>query len=158
MSLPFPAFRPVPCVRACVHAAKQNPESLLVFAAGNSGGLRDTEYPHCTMNSPALGKNVLAVGASSSGPSRGTATGADGRLMYESYGRTGYSPEGYPWICGSPDLGLPSSSTEPADIDTVAFFSSYGPTKDNRIKPDVVAPGDQVHMHAAWFAAMEFVV
>lgn len=30
-----------------------------------------------------------------------------------------------------------------SDIDTVAVFSSYGPSLDGRIKPDIVAPGDQ---------------
>ncbi|CAM9531925.1 unnamed protein product, partial [Sphacelaria rigidula] len=29
-------------------------------------------------------------------------------------------------------------------IDTVAYYSSYGLTLDARIKPEVVAPGDQV--------------
>lgn len=33
---------------------------------------------------------------------------------------------------------------DPANIDTVAFFSSRGPTRDNRIKPELVAPGDQL--------------
>lgn len=27
------------------------------------------------------------------------------------------------------------------DISTLAYFSSRGPTQDNRLKPDVVAPG-----------------
>lgn len=31
-----------------------------------------------------------------------------------------------------------------ADIDTVSYFSSSGPTLDGRIKPEVVAPGDMV--------------
>ena len=30
---------------------------------------------------------------------------------------------------------------EAAGPDTVAYFSSYGPMADGRIKPDVVAPG-----------------
>lgn len=101
----------------------------------------------CTVLTPALGKNSLAVGSTSSGPSRGTETGTDGRIIYERLGLTDYTPEGYPWICAYPFLGAPSSSTEQADIDTVSWFSSYGPTKDNRIKPDVVAPGDQVRMN-----------
>ncbi|CAN0288582.1 unnamed protein product, partial [Scytosiphon promiscuus] len=33
-------------------------------------------------------------------------------------------------------------------IDTIAWFSSYGPTLDSRIKPEVVAPGDKVA--SAW--------
>lgn len=30
-----------------------------------------------------------------------------------------------------------------ASIDTVSFFSAYGPTTEGRIKPELVAPGDQ---------------
>ena len=77
-----------------------------------------------------------------------TETGADGRLIYEREGMTDYSVEGYPWICMYPFLGAPSSSAEQADIETIAWFSSYGPTVDGRIKPEVVAPGDKVRH---WF-------
>lgn len=84
------------------------------------------------------------MGATSSGASGAPFTGADGRLIYERQGITEYESDGYPWICLFPTLGLPSFSEDPADIDTVAYFSSYGPTADLRIKPDVVAPGDQV--------------
>lgn len=66
------------------------------------------------MSSPATAKNVLAVGATVSGNTR-------------------FNVEGiiYP------------GNDEP-DIDTVTFFSSFGPTSDGRIKPEVVAPGDMV--------------
>ena len=70
------------------------------------------------MSSPAIGKNVLAVGATSSGEAHLTSTGADGDVAD---GTNGY-----------------------ADVDTIAVFSSYGPTQDGRIKPEVVAPGDAV--------------
>ncbi|CAM9855742.1 unnamed protein product [Laminaria digitata] len=95
-----------------------NPENLLVFAAGNEGDIDDGRTV-CTMNSPAIGKNALAVGATSSGETRLTRTGVDGEV-YD--GTNGY-----------------------ADVDTVAYFSSYGPTQDGRIKPEVVAPGDAVY-------------
>lgn len=62
---------------------------------------------------------MLSIGASSSGTTRITTTDADGKEY---------------------DGG------EYADIDTVAYFSSYGPTTDERIKPEVVAPGDQVRL------------
>ncbi|CAN0370803.1 unnamed protein product, partial [Scytosiphon promiscuus] len=100
----------------------ENPENLIIFAAGNLGGFKDIPgRESCSVGSPALGKNILSVGASSSGASRATDTGADGRLLYDQ---------------------------DQADIDTLAFFSSYGPTSDSRIKPEVVAPGDQVF--SAW--------
>lgn len=94
----------------------QNPENLLIFAVGNEGGYTDRSV--CTANSPAIAKNVLAVGATSSGKTRLTTTDADG---YRVFGNNG-----------------------DADIDTMSSFSSYGPTQDGRIKPEVVAPGDQV--------------
>ncbi len=94
----------------------KNPEHLLIFAAGNAG---DSVSTTCTIGSPAIGKNVLAVGSSSSGDARFTATNSDGDERVT-------VGQGY------------------ADIDTVSFFSSRGPTTDNRIKPDIVAPGDLV--------------
>lgn len=122
----------------------QNPEHLIIFSAGNEGGFKDVpSRESCTIRFPGLGKNTLTVGATSSGPVRATSTGSDGRLIYERLGITDYSPEGYPWICPFPFLGIPSTS-DPADIDTIAYFSSYGPTMDARVKPEVVAPGDQV--------------
>lgn len=70
------------------------------------------------MDSPAIAKNVLAVGASTSGPGRLSWTGEDGKAT--------------------------NGSNRVQDIDTVAYFSSFGPTLDGRIKPEVVAPGDLV--------------
>lgn len=70
------------------------------------------------MDSPAIAKNVLAVGASTSGPGRLCWTGEDGKAT--------------------------NGRNRVQDIDTVAYFSSFGPTLDGRIKPEVVAPGDLV--------------
>lgn len=66
------------------------------------------------MGSPAIAKNVLAVGASTSGSTRLSATA----------------------------LAEPSADAD--GIDEIAYFSSWGPTLDGRIKPEVVAPGDMV--------------
>lgn len=66
------------------------------------------------------------------------------RLRYDEKGLGGYNAKGEPYILMDPKLGLPSASGEGAGIDTVAYFSAYGPTKDGRIKPEVVAPGDRV--------------
>eukprot|EP00904_Undaria_pinnatifida_P011000 jgi/Undpi1/702/HiC_scaffold_10.g04166.m1 len=96
----------------------ENPEHLLVFSAGNNGDIDDGRTV-CTIGSPAIGKNALAVGATSSGQTRLTVTGADGD-----------------WIDGTNGY---------ADVDTVAVFSSRGPTQDNRIKPEVMAPGDEIY-------------
>ena len=61
----------------------------------------------CTIGSPAIAKNCLAVGATSAGETR-------------------------------------LNSDEVYDIDHVASLSSWGLTKDDRIKPEVLAPGDTV--------------
>ncbi|CAM9668187.1 unnamed protein product, partial [Laminaria digitata] len=98
-----------------------NPENLLLFAAGNSGDVDDGRTV-CTIGSPGLGKNILTVGASSSGETRVTLTAEDGTAAD---GTNGF-----------------------ADIDTVAVFSSYGPTQDGRIKPEIVAPGDMIYSAA----------
>lgn len=95
----------------------QHPENLLIFSAGNDGDIGDGRNV-CTMGSPAIAKNVLAIGSTSSGTTRFTSTGSDGNIL--------------------------NTSTEWSDIDTVSFFSSFGPTQDNRIKPELVAPGDLV--------------
>lgn len=66
---PFIPYRPLRIVTCW-----QNPEHLLVFAAMNAGGLKDIEGldldVDCTVGSPGTGKNVLAIGATSNGPSR----------------------------------------------------------------------------------------
>ena len=75
------------------------------------------------MGSPAIAKNVLAIGSTSSGKTRLTTTVSDGGASVDFNGG--------------------------ADIDTVSFFSSYGPTLDGRIKPELVAPGDMVRARTA---------
>lgn len=92
----------------------------MIYAAGNDGDIWEGELGTCSVGSPAISKNGLAVGASSSGPTRQTLTTSDG------------------------DTYTSAMSAEAADIDTMAYFSARGPTLDGRIKPDVVAPGDQV--------------
>lgn len=87
----------------------------MIFAAGNRG---ETAGSSCTIYSPAIAKNVLAVGATSSGETR-----------------------------------LTTDVSDVSDIDTVASFSSYGPTSDGRIKPELVAPGDMV---STWVCVLFF--
>ncbi|CAN0465285.1 unnamed protein product, partial [Ectocarpus sp. 8 AP-2014] len=69
-----------------------NPEHLLIFAAGNDGG---TERSVCTMASPAIGKNVLAVGASTSGDTRVISTeGGTGIDMVADFSSYGFTTDG----------------------------------------------------------------
>ncbi len=105
------------------------------WGAQDRGGSRDIEvdefmwqHPDCivifsagnngaegaaSLLSPADAKNVLTVGAS--------LNTKDSFLAYENVGVTSL-PDYY-------------------DIDSVADFSSQGPTEDNRLKPDILAPG-----------------
>ncbi|CAN0100531.1 unnamed protein product, partial [Ascophyllum nodosum] len=99
-----------------------NPENLLVFAAGNDGDIDDGRDV-CTIGRPAIAKNVLAIGSTSSGETRLTTTASNGEESGDFNGG--------------------------ADIDTVSFFSSYGPTLDGRIKPELVAPGDMIYSAAS---------
>ena len=72
----------------------ENDDVLVLVAAGDRGNGGGSS----TINSPAVSKNCIAVGAA-------------------------------------------ETAEEP---DTVAFFSSRGPTNDYRIKPDVVGPGNPI--------------
>jgi len=89
----------------------KNPDSLVVFAAGNDG----TGGAVSSVTAPSTAKNVLTVGASFNDHTEW--------LAYE-YSETNVV------VDDSRD-----------DIKTLAGFSSRGPTNDKRLKPDVVAPG-----------------
>jgi PGF-pre-PGF domain-containing protein len=78
-----------------------NPDMLIVFAAGNKG-----ENGNGTVIPPGTAKNALTVGAS--------------------------------------ENDRPSNGSDSDNINEIANFSSKGPTDDNRIKPDVVAPGTYI--------------
>jgi serine protease AprX len=108
-----------------------HPDMLVLFAAGNNGvdddhnGVIDLN----SIGSPATAKNVLTVGAS------------------ENYFLEG----GIQKPLSQLRDGDKHWSVEPLKSDTlsnhangIACFSSRGPTKDGRIKPDVVAPGTNI--------------
>lgn len=82
----------------------ENPDSLVLFSAGNSGA--NGGY---SINSPGTCKNAATVGA--------TLNDHDAWLAYE------------------------LETDEAYGIEAVAGFSSQGPTNDNRLKPDILAPG-----------------
>ncbi|MEP0766799.1 MAG: S8 family serine peptidase [Fimbriimonadia bacterium] len=106
------------------------PDFLMVFAAGNAGtdidgnGVIDLG----SIGSPALAKNVLAVGASENNETGRTSAS---RLNWN-YSRFGYMAGP---IAGDSIANHPSG---------IAAFSSRGPTRDGRIKPDLVAPGTAI--------------
>ncbi|UXI70257.1 S8 family serine peptidase [Tahibacter amnicola] len=102
-------------------------DCLVCFAAGNEGvdGNANGIIDAGSIGSPATAKNCLSVGASESA-------------------RPGISkPWGGPWASRYP--AQPIASDLWADNHSgMAAFSSRGPTRDGRIKPDVVAPGTAI--------------
>jgi subtilisin-like proprotein convertase family protein len=106
-------------VRDAQPAVPGNQEMVQVFAAGNSGEavVGDFNEGYATISPPATAKNVIAVGASEGARSIGMEDG-----------------------CGVPDSGANHAND-------IIDFSSRGPTNDQRLKPDLVAPG--THMVGA---------
>jgi hypothetical protein len=101
-----------------------NPDLVICFAAGNDGIDRNMNgvVDAGSVGSEAAAKNCITVGASES--LRPAYTGTYGGLW----------PGDYP--------ATPVSSDRLADdADGMVAFSSRGPTRESRIKPDVVAPG-----------------
>ena len=112
-------------------------DMLIVFAAGNEGTDRDLYLNSDgvinldSLSAPGTAKNCLTVGAAENFRTSG-----------------GYST--LPWGSGSwsnyyPDEPIFSDLiSQPESPQGMAAFSSRGPCKDGRIKPDLVAPGTSV--------------
>jgi subtilisin family serine protease len=111
-----------------------HPDMLILVAAGNEGvdadanGVVDLD----SMNSPATAKNCISVGASENSRNSG-----------------GYNPGGpcATWgACWPADFAANPVRDDSLSDNTsgMAAFSSRGPTDDQRIKPDVVAPGTNI--------------
>lgn len=108
----------------------ENPDMLILFAAGNNGvdKNKDGKIDMNSMASPGSAKNVLTVGASENLVLKGGIQRKLGELL-----------NGEPW--GTEPL---KSDTLSNSADGMAAFSSRGPCRDGRIKPDIVAPGTNV--------------
>lgn len=108
-------------------------DMLIVIAAGNEGtaiNRRNTPagvVDWLSIGSPATAKNALTVGASRSDRS-------SGGLSQQRWGS---------WNGLFPDPPQ-SQETISGDAESLAGFSSRGPSDDRRIKPDVVAPGTDI--------------
>lgn len=93
----------------------ENDEDLVLFAAGNSGSAG-----FYSVGSPATNKNGLSVGASVN------------------------QKDSWKTVCEHFQAGSCGTYTA-VDREDLASFSSRGPTSgDNRIKPEVVAPGEYI--------------
>ena len=109
----------------------KHPELLVVFAAGNDGADLDGngKVDENTVSSPGSAKNVLTVGASENHLLQG---GIQKKLCDLKDGKKKWGVEP---LC---------SDTVSNNPNGIAAFSSRGPTKDGRLKPDLVAPGTNI--------------
>lgn len=113
----------------------KNRDFLICFAAGNEGEDHDSDgvVQDSSMCSPGTAKNCVTIGASES--ERPDISKRWGAVW----------PTDYPAAPIEEDLWADNR-------DGMAAFSSRGPTRDRRIKPDVVAPGTAIlsaHSRAA---------
>ncbi len=123
------------------------PDLLITFSAGNAGvdansdGLIDND----SMGSPATAKNVLTVGASEN--ARADNFPCDTSLAYTNCaaqsGLNSIFTWGAAWPSDYPANPI-KDDVSAGNANQMAAFSSRGPTDDNRIKPDVVAPGSWI--------------
>ncbi len=109
--------------------AWEHKDFLILFAAGNDGsdGDRDGVVDEGSITPPGTAKNCITVGAAES-----------------ERGQGGYQrPYGQLW--GSYYPAAPLSNDKPSDnADDIAAFSSRGPVRDGRIKPDLLGPGTNI--------------
>jgi subtilisin family serine protease len=121
-----------------------NRDMLITFSAGNEGidansnGVIDND----SIGAPGTAKNVLTVGASEN--QRSDNYPCDASLAYTTCASQGgvnsIFTYGSAWPSDYPANPINSDSSG-NNAQQMAAFSSRGPTDDNRIKPDVVAPG-----------------
>ena len=102
------------------------PDMLILFAAGNNNEKIDYAN-NCTISPQAVAKNVLTVGASESYRP----------AVSETYGTT-FSVKTKPFK--DDPVAAPANGTQQG----MAYFSSRGPAKDQRYKPEIVAPGTYI--------------
>ena len=103
-------------------------DAVILFAAGNSGVDLDgnREVDRRSLYSPASAKNVIAIGATEGGD---IGTGNRGTWADIDRQRKRFRNE------------IDRKDRISGDPESIALFSSAGPTADNRIKPDICAPG-----------------
>ena len=107
---------------------RENPDAVILFAAGNDGADRDQDgrIDAGSLYAPASAKNVIAIGAT-----EGPLANAGLRRKWGDFDR------GHQRFTTLADRADPVSG----ESDRIAPFSSAGPSTDGRTKPDVCAPG-----------------
>jgi subtilisin family serine protease len=108
-----------------------NPDLLILFAAGNSGVDMDKDgrIDPNSIGSPGTAKNTLTVGASKNYELTG---GIQRKISDLKAAKDEWSAE---------PIWSSSLSDNPHGL---AMFSSRGPTADGRVKPEIVAPGTNI--------------
>ncbi|HEX3025418.1 MAG TPA: S8 family serine peptidase [Chitinophagaceae bacterium] len=112
--------------------AHNAPNYLMVFAAGNSNG------NDANGQGPAVGKTYLYNDVSSSSVTRTASIPNNPTYGSVAGGQTAKNI----LVVGAVN-GLPNGYSSANDV-KIALFSSWGPTNDGRIKPDIVADGVNV--------------
>jgi subtilisin family serine protease len=109
----------------------EHPDAVILFAAGNDGFDRngDRVGDPQTIYAPATAKNCIAVGATE-GPRPNCGLPATWGTMDSQRQRFLNPLDRTQEISGNPER--------------MALFSACGPTRDQRIKPDVCAPGTKL--------------
>jgi len=120
-------------------------DMTIVFSAGNNGVNRNNDgmVDEGSIGSPGTAKNVITVGASEN--ARPDGFPCDLTLTYPS-ADSSQQGKTCAQMGGKNELGfwsqyLPIQDPTAGNAEQMAGFSSRGPTRDGRIKPDVVAPG-----------------
>ncbi|MDY6796086.1 MAG: S8 family serine peptidase [Actinomycetota bacterium] len=109
-----------------------NPDMMVVEAVGNEGTDADGDgrVDQGSLLGGATAKNVLSLGGSENGESAGESTLTYGEIQEVFGGDFGEAP-----LVDDSSAGFPAG---------MAAFSSRGPTRDGRIKPDLVAAATDI--------------
>ncbi len=106
---------------------RDNPDMLILLAAGNEGNAAGS------VTAPGTAKNCLTVGASESVRPLPATISINPNMQDDDFNPA--TPEQ-----ASP-LNINNFDQGADDVEDIAGFSGRGPTDDNRIAPDIVAPG-----------------